>query len=147
SLASTPRVSSIVCSFNGGATLAQCLQSLCDVDYPDHEVILVDDGSTDNTREIAARFPQVRTLHQSNQGLSMARNAGLHAATGEIVAYTDSDCFVDREWVGHLVAQLIATGAAAIGGPNLAPEDGSLAACVEASPGQPTHVLESDQVA
>jgi hypothetical protein len=92
-----PRVSVVVCSYNGGRTLEQCLKSLLSLDYPDHEVILVDDGSTDDTRTIAARFPRVRTIHQPNQGLSVARNVGFAAATGEVIAYTDSDCFADRD--------------------------------------------------
>jgi GT2 family glycosyltransferase len=146
-LAETPRVSVVICSYNGGRTLEQCLRSLLALDYPDYEVILVDDGSTDNTREIARRFPAVRAIHQDNQGLSAARNTGLQAATGSLIAYTDSDCFADPDWLTHLVYQLQRSGAAAIGGPNLTPEDGWLAACVAASPGQPTHVLESDQVA
>jgi GT2 family glycosyltransferase len=146
-LPETPRVSVVVCSYNGGATLEQCLKSLCALDYPDYEVILVDDGSTDDTKAIAARFPEVRAIHQPNFGLSAARNVGLHAATGEIVAYTDSDCFADVNWLTHMVYQLRRTGAAGVGGPNLTPEDGRVAACVAACPGQPTHVLESDQVA
>jgi GT2 family glycosyltransferase len=142
-----PSVSVVVCSYNGGRTLEQCLRSLLALDYPDYEVILVDDGSTDDTRAIAARFPTVRAIHQTNQGLSVARNVGLHEARGSIVAYTDSDCFADPNWLTHLVYQLEYTGAAAVGGPNLTPEDGRLAACVAAAPGQPTHILESDQVA
>ncbi|HKD36951.1 MAG TPA: glycosyltransferase, partial [Pirellulales bacterium] len=117
------------------------------LEYPDYEVILVDDGSTDDTPEIALRFPNVRTIRQDNQGLSAARNVGLHAARGSVVAYVDSDVFVDPHWLTHLVAQLERTGAAAVGGPNIAPEDGRVSACVAASPGQPMHVLESDQVA
>jgi GT2 family glycosyltransferase len=146
-LPATPRVSVVVCSYNGGATLDQCLRSLRAVDYPDYEVIVVDDGSTDDTAAILARFPEVKAIHQSNRGLSMARNVGLRAATGSIVAYTDSDCFADPHWLTHLVEQLQRSGAAAVGGPNLTPDDGWLAACVAASPGQPMHVLESDQVA
>jgi O-antigen biosynthesis protein len=146
-LQAAPRVSVVVCSYNGGRTLEQCLHSLCALDYPDYEVIVVDDGSTDNTREILERFPAVRAIHQPNQGLSRARNVGLHAATGSVIAYTDSDCFADPDWLTHLVDQLQRSGAAAVGGPNLTPEDGRLAACVAASPGQPVHVLESDQVA
>lgn len=146
-LARHPRVSVVVCSYNGGSTLAECLESLSRIRYPDYEVILVDDGSTDGTAAIAARFVDVRTIRQENKGLSESRNVGLRAATGEIVAYTDSDCFVDSDWLTHLVHQLEATGADAVGGPNMSPNDGWLAACVGASPGQPTHVLESDQVA
>lgn len=142
-----PRVSVVVCSYNGGTTLEQCLNSLLALDYPDYEIIVVDDGSTDNTRSLLARFPSVRAIHQTNQGLSVARNVGLKAATGAIIAYTDSDCFADPDWLTHLVCQLQRSGAAAVGGPNLTPEDGRRAACVAAAPGQPTHVLESDQVA
>ncbi len=146
-LPAKPRVSVVVCTYNGGRTLEQCLQSLLRLDYPDYEIIVVDDGSTDATRSIVSRFPTVRAIHQANQGLSFSRNVGLHAATGEIVAYTDSDCYTDPDWLTHLVDQLERTSAAAVGGPNLTPEDGWLAACVAASPGQPTHILESDQEA
>ncbi len=146
-LAAHPKVSVVVCSYNGARTLPQCLESLTGVDYPDYEVILVDDGSTDDTPEIALRFPDVRTVRQQNQGLSAARNVGLQLARSSIVAYVDSDVFVDPQWLTHLVAQLERTGAAAVGGPNIAPEDGRTSACVAASPGQPMHVLESDQVA
>jgi O-antigen biosynthesis protein len=143
----TPCVSVVVCTFNGGRTLEQCLQSLLALNYPDYEVIVVDDGSTDDTRAILARFPQIRAIHQENHGLSVARNVGLQAAKGDVIAYTDSDCFVDPDWLTHLVHQLQRTDAAAVGGPNLTPEDGRLAACIAACPGQPTHVLESDQQA
>jgi GT2 family glycosyltransferase len=146
-LATTPRVSVVVCTYNGGRTLRQCLESLEILDYPDYEVIVVDDGSTDDTKNILADFPRVRAMHQENLGLSVARNVGLRAATGTIVAYTDSDCFADRDWLSHLVHQLERTDAVAVGGPNITPEDGQLAACIAACPGQPTHVLESDQQA
>jgi GT2 family glycosyltransferase len=146
-LTHAPKVSVVVCTYNGGRTLEQCLQSLTCLDYPDYEVIVVDDGSTDDTQPILARFPGVRAIHQPNAGLSVARNVGLREARGEVVAYTDSDCFADGDWLTHLVHQLTSTGAAAVGGPNLTPDDGWLAGCVAASPGQPTHVLESEQVA
>ncbi len=139
-----PRVSVVVCSYNGAATLSQCLESLGKIDYPNYEVILVDDGSTDETPAICSRFPAVRTINQENRGLSAARNVGMEVATGEIIAYTDSDCFADPDWLYRLVDQLQSAGASAVGGPNLSPDDGPIAACVDASPGQPTHVLISD---
>ena len=146
-LDATPPVSVVVCSYNGGRTLDQCLTSLGELRYPDYEVVLVDDGSTDDTREIAARHPSVRAVHQENRGLSVARNVGAAAATGEIVAYTDSDCYADPDWLALLVAALRRSDAAAVGGPNLSPEDGRVPALVAASPGQPTHVLETDTIA
>ena len=66
-----PRVSVIVCSYNGAATLEECLQSLMRLNYPDYEVILVDDGSKDDTAKIAAQFPQVHFIQQPNLGLSV----------------------------------------------------------------------------
>ncbi len=146
-LADAPRVSVVVCTFNGARTLVQCLRSLLALDYPDYEVIVVDDGSTDETPALLAHFPEIRIIRQDNQGLSRARNAGLQAATGSVIAFTDSDCFADRDWLTHLVYQLHRSGAAGVGGPNLTPQDGRLAACVAAAPGQPMHVLESDQTA
>src|SRR5213075_3361906 len=73
-LAGTPFVSVIVCSFNGAATLRACLSSLARVNYPNYEVILVDDGSTDDTPQIASEFREVRYIRQPNRGLSAARN-------------------------------------------------------------------------
>jgi glycosyltransferase involved in cell wall biosynthesis len=143
-----PRVSVVVCSYNGGGTLEGCLESLSKLNYPDYEVILVDDGSSDATRQIAQRFPHVRYHHQRNHGLSVARNVGMDLATGEIIAYTDSDCFADEDWLYFLVSKLLETGASAVGGPNLLPShDGPVAACVSASPGTPAHVLINDQTA
>lgn len=146
-LQATPRVSIVVCSYNGGRTLDQCVRSLLEINYPNYEIIVVDDGSTDNTREILSRFPSITVIHQENLGLSVARNAGMKVASGGIIAYTDSDCFADPDWLSHLVYQFSSSDAAAVGGPNLSPEDGWLASCVGAAPGQPTHVLVSDQEA
>jgi glycosyltransferase involved in cell wall biosynthesis len=65
---------------NGAHTLAACLESLGKLNYPAYEVILVDDGSTDDTAHVAAQFPSVRYIHQANHGLSHARNTGAAAA-------------------------------------------------------------------
>ena len=94
-----------------------CLASLETLDYPDYEVIVVNDGSTDCTLEIAERFPYCRIISQENKGLSVARNVGAEAATGEIVAYTDSDCVADPDWLTYLVATMEGVGSRPAAGP------------------------------
>jgi glycosyltransferase involved in cell wall biosynthesis len=143
-----PRVSVVVCAYNAERTMDQCLASLETLSYPDYEVIVVNDGSRDRTLEIAESYPYCRIISQPNKGLSVARNVGAEAATGEIVAYTDSDCVADPDWLTYLVAKMEAGGLAACGGPNFPPpEDSLVPAAVAVSPGGPTHVLLSDEVA
>lgn len=147
-LSLSPKVSVIVASYNGARTLKACLDSLLRLNYPDYEVILVDDGSTDATPEMASLYKSVRYVRQTNHGLSVARNTGLAAATGEIVAFTDSDCRADEDWLYYLVGDLFSSRFAGIGGPNfLPPEDSAVAAAVLVSPGGPAHVMLSDRVA
>jgi O-antigen biosynthesis protein len=141
-----PMVSVVVCSYNGARTLEGCLDSLMRLNYPDYEVILIDDGSQDATPEIARRFPQVRTIQQDNQGLSAARNVGARAARGEILAYTDDDCVADEDWLLYLVRAMLDQDVVALGGPNITPrDDGWVAHCVAASPGNPSHVMLDDR--
>ena len=147
-LRSYPKVSVVVCVYNGERTMDSCLASLEILNYPNYEVIVVNDGSTDRTRQIAEGYDYIRLIHQENKGLSEARNVGIRAATGEIVAFTDADCMADRDWLTHLVAQFQSSEFAAVGGPNLTPPDDSfVASCVAVSPGAPTHVLLDDEVA
>jgi len=142
-----PRVSVVVASYNGARTLRACLESLTRLNYPDYEVILVDDGSTDSTADIALAYPSVRYIsHEANLGLGTARNTGIEAATGEIVAFTDADCRADEDWLYHLVNVLVQGEFAGVGGPNIPPpEDSPLATVVMASPGGPAHVLLTDR--
>lgn len=142
-----PRISVVVCTHNGEATIGTCLHALCRLDYADFEVIVVDDGSTDRTAEIAAGF-DVRLIRTKNYGLSSARNTGLEAATGEIVAFTDDDAWPDRDWLRYLAIAFDSGDHVGIGGPNLPPEDaGVVESAVARAPGSPTHVLLSDQEA
>jgi glycosyltransferase involved in cell wall biosynthesis len=143
-----PKVSVVVASYNGGRTLKSCLDSLVRLNYPNYEVILVDDDSTDASAEIAALYKTVRYIHQTNHGLSVARNTGITAAQGEIVAFTDSDCRADEDWLYYLVGDLLASRFTGIGGHNfLPPEDSPVAAAVLVSPGGPAHVMLNDRVA
>ncbi|HWD92895.1 MAG TPA: glycosyltransferase [Verrucomicrobiae bacterium] len=171
-LANYPKVSVVVASYNGARTLKQCLESLQRLNYPDYEIILVDDGSTDATQKIASEVeraspgatvpdesgrrarsgapypPFINIRHEKNFGLSIARNTGIAAATGEIVAFTDSDCRADEDWLYYLVGSLAGSEFVGVGGPNLLPpEDSRVAAAVMVSPGGPAHVMLTDREA
>lgn len=154
-----PKVSIIVCSYNGGKTLKDCLESLDELNYPNYEVILVDDGSKDNTQELVAQFEEARkkrpgplpefvNIVQPNMGLSYARNAGARAAKGDIFAYTDSDCMADPDWLYYMVGTLLSGEYVGVGGPNISPPAVNwVQASVAAAPGGPSHVLLTDVVA
>ncbi|MFI5364009.1 MAG: glycosyltransferase [Candidatus Binatia bacterium] len=143
-----PRISVVICAYNAERTMDACLASLRTLRYPSYQVIVVNDGSTDRTLEISQRYPEVRIFSQENKGLSVARNVGIAHASGEIVAFTDSDCVVDPDWLTYLAYKFVHGGFVAVGGPNLPPpEDARIPACVAASPGGPTHVLLDDEVA
>jgi len=142
-----PRASVVICSYNGSRTLADCLDGVARLEYPDYEVVVVDDGSTDQTAAIARRY-DCRLIQTPNRGLASARNTGLAAATGEIVAYLDDDARPDPHWLAYLAATFLSTSHAAVGGPNVAPPgDGPIADAVARSPGGPVHVLLTDREA
>jgi O-antigen biosynthesis protein len=108
---------------------------------------VVDDGSTDDSAEIAARHG-CWLISTENRGLASARNTGMRAAGGEIVAYLDDDAHPDPHWLRYLVATIEDGGFAGAGGPNLPPgEDCPVARCVAEAPGGPIHVLLSDREA
>lgn len=143
-----PRVSVVVCAYNAAATIDECLTAIEQLRYPEFEVIVVNDGSTDDTGSIAARYGRVCVIHTANAGLSAARNVGLERASGEIVAYTDADVRVDPDWLTYLVQRFADPDVVAAGGPNVVPADDAwVAQCVARAPGGPTHVLLEDRIA
>ena len=125
----------VVCAYNAARHARRLPDSLGRLNYPDFEVIVVNDGSSDDTGDIARRYPGVRLIEMPNGGLSAARNIGLSAATGEIVAYTDADVRVDRDWLTYLVQPLLSSDVVGSGGPNIVPpDDPFVAQCVARAP-------------
>jgi GT2 family glycosyltransferase len=145
-----PGISVIVCTYNGSANLRWCLEGLCELEYPNFEVIVIDDGSTDESATIAAEFADrnVRVIRTPNQGLSAARNCGLSAAHNDIIAYIDDDARPDPHWLTYLADSFSRTEHAGIGGPNIPPPDAPITSrAVALSPGGPVHVLLTDELA
>ncbi len=85
------RISVIVPVYNHEAYVAQALRSALDQSFPAHEILLVDDGSTDGSAAVAAGIPGVKVLRRPNGGIGAARNTGLRAATGDAFAFLDAD--------------------------------------------------------
>jgi len=110
----TPRVSVVVPMFNVATYLDDCLESLAQQSFGDLEVVMVDDGSTDDSAERAQRWaerdPRFRLVTKPNGGLGSARNAGVRDATGDYLAFVDSDDVVPRDGIEALVAALDKSG-------------------------------------
>jgi GT2 family glycosyltransferase len=97
------RFSVVIPTYNRWATLRQTLTALQAQTWPAHEIIVVDDGSQDETaRALPAHFPAVRYLRQANAGPATARNRGIAEATGEMIAFTDDDCLPPADWLARL---------------------------------------------
>jgi GT2 family glycosyltransferase len=140
-----PSISVVICAYNAADTIDECLAHACALDYPDLEVVVVDDGSCDDTRAIVAEHPRARCITIPHGGLSVARNEGLRAARGELVAFLDSDAYPIREWPYFLALALDRSTVAGAGGPNFPPpSDGVGAQQVARAPGGPVHVLLGD---
>jgi len=107
-------VSIIIPAYNAEKTLARCLEACLNQTYSDVEVIVVDDGSTDSTPQIAESF-SATFLTQQRQGPAAARNRGAETAKGEYLAFTDSDCVPAPDWIERLVSEM-GDGVAAVGG-------------------------------
>jgi glycosyltransferase involved in cell wall biosynthesis len=94
-------VSIIVPTFNEEESIGECIESLLRLNYPKnkYEVIIVDNNSKDKTVDIAKRYPVKLFYEKGKQTPYAARNRGIEHSNGEIVAFTDADCIVDKEWV------------------------------------------------
>jgi glycosyltransferase involved in cell wall biosynthesis len=127
----TPLISIIVPTFNDSATIERCVLSLEKQDWPNLEILVIDDGSTDRTRDLLSdlgpRCPRLRTLALTCQsGAAAARNLGFQQARGEILALIDGDMWAPPEWLTTLVRPLLEGVADVTGGPDLVPPDAPL---------------------
>jgi glycosyltransferase involved in cell wall biosynthesis len=102
-----PLLTFIIPVYNAEPYLRVCIDSILRANRNDIEIILVNDGSTDGSGLIcnayAERYPQLRTIHQHNQGVAAARNAGLQQATGDYVFFVDNDDWIQTDAVPHLI--------------------------------------------
>ena len=102
-----PTVSIIVPVYNTASYLSRCIESLVNQTYSDLQIILIDDGSTDESGAIADEWqtkdPRIEVYHQQNQGQSAARNVGLQHARGEYIAFVDSDDYIDSNYFSTML--------------------------------------------
>ena len=105
------KLSIIIPVYNTEQTLGRCINSVLQSSLNDFEIILINDGSTDNSANICESYKnsypqQIQVIHQKNQGLSAARNAGLDISKGQYVTFIDSDDYISKDLYCHLLEQL-----------------------------------------
>ena len=112
-----PKVSVVVPVFNGSTTITACVESLLEQTYPERltEILFVNNNSTDDTEEILNRY-RVRILHEKIQTSYAARNRGISAATGSIIALTDADCVAHPQWIERLIKPFLQPNVGAVRG-------------------------------
>lgn len=119
-----PYVSIVVPTLNSKKTIEKCIKSLVNLSYPKnkHEIIVVDGGSNDGTVEIIKKYKKVKLI-QTKKGTSHQRNVAIKKARGELIALTDSDCVVDKNWLKKGIWHFKHEKIAIVGGPNFTPKD------------------------
>lgn len=101
-----PRVSVLIPTYNCARFLSDAIESVLAQTFQDFEIIVVDDGSTDDTAQVVARYPQVRYIYKEHSGISASRNAAVSAACGEVVAFLDADDMFTPEKLEKQLAYL-----------------------------------------
>lgn len=103
--------------YNGAQTISRTVTCVLNQSYKPYEIIVVDDGSTDNTAQVLETFAgRVTYILQPNRGPAAARNSGIRAARGNLIAFTDSDCLPGEDWLLNLVAGFDSALVAGVGG-------------------------------
>ncbi|MCM3874666.1 MAG: glycosyltransferase [Pyrinomonadaceae bacterium] len=118
-------ISVVVPVYNGGKTIRATIEHLLRQSFQPHEIIVVDDGSTDETANILKSFgSRIKSLAKTNGGPASARNAGILLSTGTLVAFTDSDCFPDENWLQEIVKGFHSLKIGGVGGGVCGASDG-----------------------
>lgn len=102
-----PLVSVIITCYNLGNFLPEAIDSIIKQTYKNIEILVIDDGSTDNTKEVSVGYKSVRYYRQNNKGVCMARNKGLDLAKGEYIAFLDADDTFNKQYVELCLKKLL----------------------------------------
>ncbi len=122
SMKNWPKVSIVVCTHNRRDALEKYLfKAILKIDYPDFEVVIVDDASTDDTEQIVSSYKnKIKNLiyikNNRQRGLCYVRNLGIKHSSGEIIAFTDDDCYLDKHWIGEITKPFLKNSGIAISG-------------------------------
>lgn len=120
------KVSIIIPAKNEEARIGETLRAILAIDYPNFEVIVVDNASTDRTVAVVKEFPTVILLHENRKGVQNVRETGRKHATGEIIGCLDADCIPDKNWIRKGVAYFEDEKIVAVSGPYDYYDSGSL---------------------
>jgi glycosyltransferase involved in cell wall biosynthesis len=113
-----PLVSIVICTYNRAHYLERCIKSLKKQNYPHFEIVVVNGPSTDETTVVLNNYPKIRVVSQEElNGLSCARNLGITASNGEIIAFIDDDAVADENWIRYLVEGYTDKSIGGVGGP------------------------------
>lgn len=117
-------ISIVVITYNEEKNISDCLDSLTKIDYPKYEIIVID-SSTDKTPDIVKKYKQVKLITTKNKGFASQRNLGYKKAKYDLVAYTDADCIVPKDWL-RVIQRKLSKDIVAICGNAYTPEDAPL---------------------
>jgi len=100
-----PKVSVVIPAYNAEKTIEETIQGLLSQDYSknDYEIIVVDDGSNDSTKEMIKKFKRVKLFKQKHRGPAAARNLGVKHSKGDLILFTDADCVPDKNWIKNMI--------------------------------------------
>jgi glycosyltransferase involved in cell wall biosynthesis len=126
-MTTSPSVTVIIPAYNEEGGIADCLESILTAKYPNLEIIVVDDKSSDRTAQIASRYP-VKVIKRETRGeRCITRNDGIRAAQGRFIAFVDADCTVKDDWLSVLISDFVDETIAGVGGVILTKKKGLLA--------------------